>query len=165
MMDRIRAEEATIIRRAAIEYPLAQFGASARNMAAQFVQLGLTGLQFGQALVGTDEPVLVQRHPDRPGSGRCSSWSSYAGVFGSLALLAYLRRAVRPVEFAALAVAVTGLVANAARVRDPVGCDGPLPGARGLASADAGHADRGANRARAKAGIMPLATQANVRLA
>ena len=113
-MDRIRAEEATIIRRAAIEYPLAQFGASARNMAAQFVQLGLTGLQFGQALVGTDEPVLVQRHPDRPRIRSLFELVVYAGVFGSLALLAYLRRAVRPVEFAALAVAVTGLVANAA---------------------------------------------------
>ena len=113
-MERIRAEEATIIRRAAMEYPLAQIGASARNLVAQFWELGLTGLQFGQSLVGTDEPVLTQTYPDRPQLRFFFEIIIYAGFFGSLALLLYVRREVRPVEFAAVAVALTGLLANAA---------------------------------------------------
>lgn len=113
-MERIRAEEATIIRRAAMDYPLVQIGLSARNMVAQFFKLGLTGLPFGQTLVGTADPILTQTAPDRPGIKFAFEIVIYAGFFGSLALLLYFRREIRKVEFAAVAVALAGLLANAA---------------------------------------------------
>jgi hypothetical protein len=113
-MERIRAEEATIIRRAAAEYPLAQLGASARNTVTQFFELGLTGLQFGQVLVGTAEPLLRQPYPDRPRLRSFFEVVVYAGFFASLVLLWLVRRRLSRVEIAAVAVALTGLLANAA---------------------------------------------------
>lgn len=113
-MERIRTEEATIVRRAALEYPRAQIVASAKNMVAQFFELGLNGLQFGRTLLDTDEPVLSQAHPDWPQLRSVFEIVIYASFFGSLALLLFFRRAIRPVEFAAVAVALTGLLANAA---------------------------------------------------
>jgi hypothetical protein len=113
-MERIRGEEAKIIRRAAFEYPLEQLGASAGNMARQFVLLGLTGLPFGHRLVGIDDPVIERPYPDRPMLKTLFEIVIYATFFGNLALLALARHALRQEELAAVGVAFTGLVANAA---------------------------------------------------
>jgi hypothetical protein len=113
-MERIRIEEATIVRRAALAHPLAQIGASARNMAAQFGQLGLTRLNFGQTLVGTAEPILAYTHPDRPALRLVFEIVIYVVFFGSLVLLAYARRAISRTERAAIAVVLAGLLVNAA---------------------------------------------------
>ena len=113
-MDRIRTEEPIIIRRATLEYPLTQIGASARNAFTQFFKFGLTGLKFGQTIIGKDNPVLTQNGSDLPMLRFIFEIIVYTCFIICLALLFYFWRAITRIEFAAVAVALTGLLANAA---------------------------------------------------
>jgi hypothetical protein len=113
-MERIRREEATIIRRAALEYPLEQLGASTGNMVRQFLLIGLTGLPFGHRLIGIAEPAIEQPYPDRPALKTFFEIVIYAALLGSLALLVVVRRELRRDELGAIGVVLTGLVVNAA---------------------------------------------------
>jgi hypothetical protein len=113
-MDRIRAEESLIVRRAALEYPVEQISRSARNVFAQTFEFGLGALRFGFVLEGTDDPVLVQARPDHARLRAASNVLVYLGFVAGVLLLLVVRRRLQRVENAALAVAVTGFVANAA---------------------------------------------------
>ena len=66
-MDRIRAEESTIVRRAAMAYPAEQIRRSARNSFAQFFEFGLRGLVFGERMVAGEDPSVVKSSTDKPG--------------------------------------------------------------------------------------------------
>jgi hypothetical protein len=55
-MERIRAEETTIVRRAALEYPAARIRRSATNMASQLFRFGVSGLPFNLEMIDGDDP-------------------------------------------------------------------------------------------------------------
>ena len=114
-MERIRAEESTIVRRAAMEYPLHQLSRSAINIVWQFVDFGTDDLAFGRRIVGeTDDPSLVRAHPDNLLLKTVSEVLIYFGFAASIVLLFVLRRRLKSVEVAAISVAAVGLLANAA---------------------------------------------------
>jgi len=114
-MERIRAEESTIVRRAAMEYPLHQLSRSAINIVWQFVAFGTDDLAFGNRMVGgTDDPSVVRAHPDDRLLKTVSEVLIYLGFAASIVLLFVLRRRLRSVEVAAISVAAVGLLANAA---------------------------------------------------
>jgi hypothetical protein len=113
-MERIRAEESTIVRRAAMEYPLVQIGSSIRNTARQLNQFSPDDLVFGGEMVGTDDPSIVQVRPDRPGLKTAGTVIVYVTFVASILLLFVIRRRLSRIDVAAIAVAVVGLLANAA---------------------------------------------------
>ena len=113
-MDRIRAEESLIVRRAAMEYPAEQFRLSATNIARQLTMFGPDDLEFGQRLVGRGDPTLIQISADRPGLTAIGEVVVYLSFALSVLLLFAIRRQLRPLEVAAVAVVVIGLLANAA---------------------------------------------------
>ncbi len=113
-MERIRAEESLIVRRAAMEYPMEQFRLSATNIALQLVLFGPDDLVFGQRLVGREDPDLTQVRAGRPQLTAVGEAVVYASFVLSALLLVAIRRQLRPVEIAAIAIVVIGLLANAA---------------------------------------------------
>ena len=113
-MERIRAEESIIVRRAALEYPVEQTRRSATNIVRQLVAFGHKDLVFGQRLVGRDDPSLLQIHPDRPWLKESSELIVYLSFAICVLLLFAIRRQLRPLEIAAIAVVATGILANAA---------------------------------------------------
>ena len=112
-MERIRAEESMIVRRAAMEYPMDQIRRSIRNTFAQLVEFGLRGLVFGVTMVGGEDPELRQDRPDKPDFRGLGEGVVYASFVVSLVALAIVRRRLQPIEIAALSVAAVGLLANA----------------------------------------------------
>jgi len=112
-MDRIRAEESIIVRRAAMAYPAEQIRRSARNSFAQFFEFGLHGLVFGGRMVAGEDPSVIQSSTDKPGLRKAGEAIIYAGFFGAVVLLWILRRRLTRTEIAAISVAVAGLAANA----------------------------------------------------
>ncbi len=114
-MERIRAEESTIVRRAAMEYPVEQFSRAATNVVWQFFAFGPDDLVFGERIVGeADDPSLVHVHSDIPVLKTVSEAVIYLSFAASIFLLFDLRRQLRSVEVAAISVALVGLLANAA---------------------------------------------------
>ena len=113
-MERIRAEESLIVRRAAMEYPVEQFRLSARNIARQLTMFGPDDLEFGQRLVGRADPTLARIGPNRPQLTAFSEVVVYLSFFLSALLLVAVRRKLQPVEKGAIAIIVIGLLANAA---------------------------------------------------
>ena len=113
-MERIRAEESTIVRRAAMEYPLAQIGRSIRNTARQLIQFSPDDLVFGGRMVGKEDPSITQVRPDQPGLKTVGTVIVYASFVTNILLLVAVRRRLARIEVAAIAVAVVGLLANAA---------------------------------------------------
>lgn len=115
-MERIRAEEMTIVRRAAAAYPLAQAGLVAKNFGSQLWFMGLSGLQLGNAVV--EEPggqTGVKRvGPDRPVVRKVAEVLNYLMFFGSVAFLAWNRRRLTHAELAAVGLVIAGLLINAA---------------------------------------------------
>ena len=114
-MDRIRAEESTIVRRAAMEYPLHQLGRSAFNIVWQFVDFGTDDLVFGERMEGDlDDPAVVRAHPDSPNLKIAGEILIYLSFAASVCLMFAVRRRLRSDEVAAISVAMVGLLANAA---------------------------------------------------
>jgi|CXWL01.1.fsa_nt_gi hypothetical protein len=115
-MERIRAEEWSIVRRAAVEYPMLQLDSSTRNFLRQFGSFGLGKVDFRAALVvgPTGRVDLVNVSDDRPQLRRWLSVVIYIVFGASLVILYRMRRRLTELERAALIVVVTGLVANAA---------------------------------------------------
>ena len=114
-MERIRAEESMIVRRAAMEYPVQQLRRSATNIFLQFFYFGTDDLVFGDRIAGgTDDPTLVRAHPDDRLLKTASEVLIYLGFAASTVLLFAARQRLRPVEVAAISVATIGLLANAA---------------------------------------------------
>jgi hypothetical protein len=114
-MERIRAEESTIVRRAAMEYPFHQLSRSAINIVLQFVDFGTDDLVFGDRMVGEmNDPSVVHAHPDNHVLKTVSEVLIYLSFAASVALLFALRRQLRSVEIAAISVTMVGLLANAA---------------------------------------------------
>jgi hypothetical protein len=112
-MERIRAEESMIVRRAAIAYPMDQLRRSVTNTVLQLFEFGPKELIFGVRLTGGN-PDLTQAYPDRPTLKAVGKALMYFGFVGSVVLLIALRRRLTSAEIAALAVALVGLLANAA---------------------------------------------------
>lgn len=114
-MERIRAEESMIVRRAAMEYPVQQLSRAASNTFFQFFAFGPDDLAFGRRIVGNlDNPLLVRTHPDMVMLKSVSEILIYFSFAAGIFLLLALRRQLRPVELAAISVAMVGLLANAA---------------------------------------------------
>ena len=114
-MERIRAEESTIVRRAAMEYPAHQLRRSATNIFLQLFDFGTDDLVFGRRMVGgADDSSLVHTRPDNRMLKTISEAAIYLTFAASIFLLFTLRRRLRSVEVAAISVAVVGLLANAA---------------------------------------------------
>ena len=114
-MERIRAEESTIVRRAAIEYPVEQLSRAASNTFFQFFAFGPDDLAFGRRIVGDlDNPVLVRAHPDMIMFKTVSEVLIYFSFAAGIFVLVALRRQLLAVEVAAISVAMVGLLANAA---------------------------------------------------
>jgi hypothetical protein len=114
-MERIRAEESTIVRRAAMEYPIHQLRRSATNIFLQFFTFGPDDLTFGLKIAGeVDDPSLLRAHPDHPMLKTVCEALIYLSFAASILVLLALRRRLRTVEVAANSVAVVGLLANAA---------------------------------------------------
>jgi hypothetical protein len=112
-MDRIRAEESTIVRRAAMAYPAVQIGKSVSNAILQLFEIGPKELVFGVRLTG-DNPDLTRVHPDQPLLKAVGKALMYLSFFGSILSLISLRRRLTSSEKAAIAVAAAGLLVNAA---------------------------------------------------
>ena len=113
-MDRIRAEEATIVRRAALAYPVFQIRRSATNAAEQLIDFG-PELLFGTRMLGTGQEITpTPVAPDRPGMRAVARILIYAGFAASILFLVAVRRRLSRPEVAALAVVGIGLVTNAA---------------------------------------------------
>lgn len=115
-MERIRAEEWPIVRRAAAEYPMLQLRSSGSNFMRQLGSFGLGKVDFKAALVvGANGRVdLVDVTEDRP---RLRAWLTgviYAAFGASLAVIALLRRRLTKMERGALLIAAVGLASNAA---------------------------------------------------
>ncbi len=113
-MDRIRAEEGIIVRRAAMEYPVEQVRRSATNIVRQLVVFGPDDLVLGERLVGRDDPSLTTVHTDRLWLKGTIELIVYLSFAVCILLLFTIRRRLRPLEIAAIAVVTTGLLANAA---------------------------------------------------
>jgi hypothetical protein len=114
-MERIRAEESTIVRRAAMEYPVEQFSRAAINVVWQFFAFGTDDLVFGRRIAGDlDDPSLVRAHPDNRMLKTVSEVLIYLSFAASVFLLFALRRRLRSLEVAAISAALVGLLANAA---------------------------------------------------
>jgi hypothetical protein len=113
-MNRIRAEESVIVRRAALEYPAVQLRRSATNTFRQLFEFGTSNLVFGARMISGDDPHVTQAHPDRPMLREAGTATIYLSFAASTALLIILRRHLEPAEVAALWVAIVGLVVNAA---------------------------------------------------
>jgi hypothetical protein len=115
-MERIRAEEWTIVRNAAAEYPMLQFRSSMSNFLRQLGSFGLGKVDFRAALVkGPSGRVdLVEVTEDRPRLRAWMTYVFYAAFAASLAIIVMLRRRMTKLEGGALLVAAVGLVSNAA---------------------------------------------------
>ena len=113
-MERIRAEESLIVRRAVMEYPVEQFRLSATHIARQLIMFGPDDLEFGQRLVGRGDPALTQISTNRLGLIAVGEVVVYLSFALSILLLLALRRQLRPLEIAVIAVVGIGLLANAA---------------------------------------------------
>jgi hypothetical protein len=114
-MERIRAEESTIVRRAAMEYPVHQLRRSVTNIFLQFFTFGPDDLTFGLKIAGeVDDPSLLRTHPDHAMLKTLCEALIYLSFAASILVLLALRRRLRTVEVAAISVAVVGLLANAA---------------------------------------------------
>ena len=113
-MERIRAEESTIVRRAAMEYPLVQIGQSIRNTARQLFTFSPDDLVFGEEMAGGKDPSIVQVRSDNPALKTFGAVAVYLTFFASIAFLIVNRRRLDRMEIAAVGVAVIGLLANAA---------------------------------------------------
>lgn len=113
-MERIRAEESTIVRRAALEYPMHQLRRSVTNTVQQFFAFGPDDLTFGLALVGRADPALVQSRPDRPVIKDVGKLLVYLSFAASVVALIGFRRRLQSTEVAAIGVVLVGLMANAA---------------------------------------------------
>lgn len=113
-MERIRAEESTIVRRAAMEYPLVQIGQSIRNTARQLVTFSPDDLVFGEEMAGGKDPSIAQVRPDQPALKTLGTVLVYLAFVASIAFLIGFRRRLERIEVAAVGVAVVGLLANAA---------------------------------------------------
>ena len=113
-MERIRAEESTIVRGAAMEYPTHQIRRSLTNTFLQLVQFGTSDLIFGYELSGRDDPKIVEVSRDRPELKRLGSVLIYLGFVAAVALLFVFRKKLNRSEGAALAVICVGLLVNAA---------------------------------------------------
>ena len=112
-MERIRAEESTIVRRAAMAYPAEQIRRSAGNSFAQFFEFGLRSLIFGVRMVAGEDPSIIQSSTDRPRLRKAGEVIIYAGCFAAIVLLWIVRRRLTRAEMAAISVAVVGLATNA----------------------------------------------------
>lgn len=113
-MERIRAEESIIVRRAAIAYPGFQLRRSITNTALQLVDFGTGDLIFGIELVNPSDPEIEESRPDRPTLKAAGDVVIYVSFFGAIVLLFLFRRRLTRMEVAAVAVALLGLLANAA---------------------------------------------------
>jgi hypothetical protein len=113
-MERIRAEESTIVRRAALEYPAAQIRQSATNVSTQLFKFGVRGLFFGQTMIDGEDPSLAKSGPDRPLLKGAADRLIYCAFFTSILLLVVFRRRLARAEIAAIWVVVAGLLVNAA---------------------------------------------------
>ena len=113
-MDRIRAEESIIVRRAALEYPGHQMRRSVTNTFRQLFAFGPDDLSFGFELVGRQDPTVVNVSPDRPALKSYGRLLIYSGFFAAIMLLFAVRRKLQPVEIVAVIVVSVGLLANAA---------------------------------------------------
>jgi len=113
-MDRIRAEESLIVRRAALAYPMEQLRHSVTNACLQFFDFGVRKLTFGEKMISGDDPTVVQVDADRPMLKKVSTWLIYLSAAASVLLLVASRRRLSRVEISALWVLVVGLAVNAA---------------------------------------------------
>jgi len=114
-MERIRAEESAIVRRAAMEYPVEQLSRAASNIFLQFFDFGTDDLLFGETMAGDlDDPTLVKVHADIPMLKIISEVLIYLSFVASFVVLFVLRRQLGRGEVAAICVAMVGLLANAA---------------------------------------------------
>jgi len=113
-MERIRAEETTIVRRAALEYPAAQIRRSATNMASQLLRFGVSGLPFNLKVVDGDDPELFRSGPDQPQLKAIADRLIYCTFFACILLLVAFRKRLTRSDTAAVSAVVIGLFTNAA---------------------------------------------------
>jgi hypothetical protein len=114
-MERIRAEESMIVKRAALAYPGVQIRRSVTNVALQLVEFGPKELFFGVSMTGSlNDPTLTPTGPDRRLFKMIGKALMYLSFFSSILVLFVLRRRLTAVDRAAIAVAAVGLLANAA---------------------------------------------------
>src|SRR5439155_11648961 len=113
-MDRIRAEESVIVRRAALAYPVEQVRRSSTNIVRQLFEFGPGDLVFGVRMTGGEDPSFAQAGPDRPTLKAVGRALVYSSFFASILLLFTFRQRLTSSEVAAVSVAAIGLLANAA---------------------------------------------------
>ena len=111
--ERIRAEDSTIVRRAALAYPGEQIRRSATNAFLQLFEFGPRDLVFGVRLAG-EEPSLAQVHADQPMLKAAGGAIIYLSFLATIVLLVAFRRRLGSTDKAAIAVVAIGLLANAA---------------------------------------------------
>ncbi|NUT00350.1 MAG: hypothetical protein HOP96_05190, partial [Sphingomonas sp.] len=86
-MERIRDEEGTIVRRAAMAYPGVQLRKSVSNTVLQFVDFGTGDLVFGIDIVNPADPVIEQKRPDWPALKAAGDIVVYGSFIAAIVLL------------------------------------------------------------------------------
>lgn len=114
-MERIRAEEMLIVRRAAAEYPLMQVWRASVNLGHQLWSMGLSGLRLGLTLAASDRGrlELVKRGSDWPVLRHWAEQLTYVSFFASLVAIGTVRKQLKRSEIGAISLVVTGLIVNA----------------------------------------------------
>ena len=119
-MDRIRAEEATILRRAFMDYPAAQTWSFARNAVSQTWTFGMDDFSWSRLTRLPDGNVdVVPLDPDRSRAGLDAvGWSHLAALIAAAGLILLYAARDRlcggPREREILFMALAGLAINAA---------------------------------------------------
>lgn len=114
-MERVRAEEMTIVRAATTQYPLVQIKAAAKNAVAQFVRFGLADNSFDfVVLQAPNGQYSVHRTTERLALRGFGDAMIYGGVLISLLYLISIARRLTRDEAGTLRMLLFGLVVNAA---------------------------------------------------
>lgn len=117
-LDRIRAEEMTIVARAAREYPMAQLRRAVRNTYEQIIRVGIPGIRLGEKLQRAENGVwrISKSDPKNAGLIKILEKIQISVIYASLAILAYLvfwRRSTNANERRVIALIAAALLANA----------------------------------------------------
>ncbi len=117
-LDRIRAEEMTIVARAAREYPMAQIRKAMRNTYEQIIRVGVPAIGLGQKLQRGDDGAwhISESAPKFNGLIKYAEMLQISVIYLSLIMLAYLvfwRKSTNINQRRVIALIAAALFANA----------------------------------------------------
>lgn len=116
-LDRIRAEEKTILIHSTLRYPLQQFYLIAHDVPEQFVAFRLNYLRYGSSIVRNNKGAIILRNPGSGDIPETLGWLdilTHISVILGTVLLAWWWKQMTVAQRGVLLILVTGLLVNAA---------------------------------------------------